>query len=93
MRKKIKMEIILAVTLAISLSILVIYLSQPKDGTYQYALLQVYSRKPFGNLIQAMLKKLLRKTLLETQKGFFETVIEDIRNLDILLWGRMPYLT
>ena len=93
MRKKIKMEIILAVTLAISLSILVIYLSQPKDGTYWYASPLSLQSKTSWESDSGNVEKIIEEDIVgELRKGFFETVIEDIKNLTFHYGGRMPYL-
>ena len=93
MRKKIKMEIILAVTIAISLSILVIYLSQPKDGTYRYASPLSLQSKTSWKSDSGNVEKIIEEDIVgELRKGFFETVIEDIKNLTFHYGGRMPYL-
>jgi len=93
MRKKIKMEIILAVTLAISLSISVIYLSQPRDGTRWYAMPLSFQSKTSWESGLSNVEKIVEENIIgELKKGFFETVIEDIKNLTFHYGGRMPYL-
>ena len=93
MRKKIKMEIILAVTLAISLSISVIYLSQPRDGTRWYAMPLSFQSKTSWESGLSNVEKIVEENIVgELKKGFFETVIEDIKNLTFHYGGRMPYL-
>ena len=92
-RKKIKMEIILAVTLAISLSISVIYLSQPRDGTRWYAMPLSFQSKTSWESGLSNVEKIVEEEIVgELRKDFFETVIEDIKNLTFHYGGRMPYL-
>ena len=92
-RKKIKMEIILALTLAISLSISVIYLSQPRDGTRWYAMPLSFQSKTSWESGLSNVEKIVEENIVgELKKGFFETVIEDIKNLTSHYGGRMPYL-
>jgi len=92
-RKKIKMEIILAVTLAISLSISVIYLSQPRCGTRWYAMPLSFQSKTSWESGLSNVEKIVEENIVgELRKGFFETVIEDIKNLTFHYGGRMPYL-
>lgn len=89
------MELILAMTLTVSLAIAAIYLSMPKDEASRLQDLMARNAqfKTSWDLEKGNVKEIIKENIVgELRKGSFEEVIEDLRNLTFYYGGRMPYL-
>ena len=93
-KKRIKIELTVAIVLAFSVLISVVFFGQPrhKDAFYGILATSSFQSKAFwesSNNIRQIVKE---NTEGELKKGSFELVIEGLRNSTFHYGGRIPYL-
>lgn len=89
-----KMELVLAVIMAIGLSFLAVYVNQPKPVRYlpvspQGMLGGIQSGEGYVSEVEQIVNEDVQG---ELRRGSFETVVEGLKNLAFNYSGRVPYL-
>jgi len=93
LRRRLKQELILAIMLAISISVLTVYLNQPRkeDDLFRGSSLMPYDSLD-GSSGSYEVEQIVKENIkAELRKGTFETVVESLRNLAFSYRGRTPY--
>jgi len=94
MKKRMKLELVLAILMTVAIASLAIYASLPKnpEGTVLY----IQSTRSYGSSsfqARAPTQQIITENIQgELRKGEFETTVEGLKNLTLVYGGRIPSL-
>jgi hypothetical protein len=98
-KKRIKMELTLAVAMAIAIATLAVYASLPRQGENSYSSLGEASTKSFDTARESQSSgaSVVQRNVQEDiegqlKKGAFEVIVESLRTLVVNFGGMVPYL-